>query len=424
MQLVLIFAAAGLLTSEALSVKSPDAKLAEKEKENEKWASGVYIGSSSDLGKFATEPGGVMVGLDGIYYSAASSDEKKALINKAMMTCTDENQQTLAERNPMQKIKAGFNQEPFPGFASALTEGSFYAKLAEEVAGSTRVQLGCKSSTRCRAPQYLAPRKKAKDTQTIPRIIWMTMSDRLIHGEMGAFQYRLLAEYYKKNEEYEFIISGDSVSDEFMKSPEVKKEWQQAYTKARNGAEKADIWRYAVMYLYGGVYMDADMTAITSFEEVFDGLGKDASFIQQFTEKNHGYETATYGMFFTPGNQLLEDLLDEIAKKYASGETLPKTIDVTGPKALAHIYAKNEVCGVQACLANADKVCNLPAANSCQDEKLGKAVLLWRDRDFNTGKVWHKSDVCAMKEMHELNPHWTEYSAEGGGKKKEEKATH
>merc|ERR1719261_2090721 len=123
------------------------------------------------------------------------------------------------------------------------------------------------------------------------------MSDRLIHGEMGAFQYRLLAEYYKKNQEYEFIISGDDVSDEFMKSPEVKKEWQQAYTKARNGAEKADIWRYAVMYLYGGVYMDADCTAIAPFSEVIE---KDAKFIQQFTPKashgsDQGYESATYG---------------------------------------------------------------------------------------------------------------------------------
>jgi len=268
-------------------------------------------------------------------------------------------------------------------------------------------------------PAYLAPRKAAKEAQEIPRIIWMTMSDKILNGEMGPFQYRLLAEYFKKNPEYEFIVSGDAVSDSFMKSPEVKKTWQEAYTKARNGAEKADIWRYAVMYLYGGVYMDADCTAIAPLSEVVE---KDAKFIQQFTPKStkgkeQGYESATYGLFFAPGNQVLEDLLDDIATKY-NGDTssLPLTIDLTGPKALARIYATFGVCGIQACPGSPNKVCNV-TQDSCVDDKLGKAILLWKDRDFNTGKVWHKSDVCAMQETRTKVPHWAQYSHADGGKK-------
>jgi mannosyltransferase OCH1-like enzyme len=39
------------------------------------------------------------------------------------------------------------------------------------------------------------------------------------------------------------------------------------------GAAKADIWRLAVVWRYGGVYVDSDVVALRPFREVLQGLG-------------------------------------------------------------------------------------------------------------------------------------------------------
>ncbi len=47
----------------------------------------------------------------------------------------------------------------------------------------------------------------------------------------------------------------------------------QAYSVMVPGAAKADIWRLAVVWRYGGVYVDSDVVALRPFREVLQGLG-------------------------------------------------------------------------------------------------------------------------------------------------------
>jgi len=294
---------------------------------------------------------------------------------------------------------------------------SFYAKQAAQHASAT---MGC-SGDSCQIPSYLAPREEAKEAQAIPRVIWMTMSDSLLSGKTGPFQYSMLAEHFKQNPEYEWVVSGDEMSHAFMNSDEVKKEWTEAYDKARNGAEKADIWRYAVLHKYGGVYMDTDMTAVAPYRTFIDSQ---AQIVQQCTSKGSRlkYETSQYGLFFAPASKLLATLLDEIAAKYSSGASLPLTIRLTGPGALAQVYMKMAPCGMKSCTSDSpNKVCGQGGKaleESCDDPTLGKVVLLSKVRDFNTGKVWHKSDVCALAETRSKVTHWAQAKGTDGGRGK------
>merc|ERR1719272_31924 len=205
-----------------------------------------------------------------------------------------------------------------------------------------------------------------------------------------------------------------------MKSNEVKKEWTEAYSKARNGAEKADIWRYSVLHKYGGVYMDTDMSAIAPYKSFIDSK---AHIVQQCTMKgkadSNKYETSQYGLFFAPGSKLLATLLDDIAARFNSPlVSLPLTILLTGPGALAHAYMKYRVCGMHACDSKSpNKVCGI-GMDSCEDPELGNVVLLHNVRDFNTGKVWHKSDVCALAETRSKFTHWAQQTGSKGGRGK------
>lgn len=46
------------------------------------------------------------------------------------------------------------------------------------------------------------------------------------------------------------------------------KELLQCYDKVRPNAYKADIWRYCMVYLQGGCYMDTGFVLVKSLDEV------------------------------------------------------------------------------------------------------------------------------------------------------------
>jgi len=48
---------------------------------------------------------------------------------------------------------------------------------------------------------------------------------------------------------------------------------------------------------------------------------------------------------------------------------------------------------------------------------MGKVKFLTGKRDFNTGMVWHKADVCSLAETRSKVSHWTSGGKSSGGKK-------
>jgi hypothetical protein len=263
----------------------------------------------------------------------------------------------------------------------------------------------------------------------------MTMPEKMLSNELGPFQYNLVADWIQKNPEYEVVLSGDKACDDFMQSAEVKPEWQEAYKKARNGAEKADIWRYAVVYKYGGVYMDFDMTAFKPLRDIID---PEASVVQELLQKTvnsakGGFEASQFALMFAPGHKLLEDTLDEIGRTFQQRPD-DITLQVTGPAALARAYIRSGTCGSEICSDDNKKfhgridgpgvkrVCGksfqgpeAKAESSCTEEKMGKVVLLHGQRDLNTGFVWHKADVCAVSETRAKMGHWGQAGKANGG---------
>lgn len=73
----------------------------------------------------------------------------------------------------------------------------------------------------------------------------------------------------KKNPEYDYYLFDDSDCDEYIKlnfDPRVYK----AYQKIIPGALKADLWRYCVLYIQGGVYIDLDTFCLGSIDDLLD----------------------------------------------------------------------------------------------------------------------------------------------------------
>jgi len=384
-------------------ISAPIYDISDEPFQNIDFARGRAHGQHGSKTDEAADIDGPAAGYDG----GLSTKGKEKIIAEAMKECTPDNSQKEAEKNPVGKVPYGFPK------TSAIPATSFYG---QQIRQHTQATMGC-SVNNCQVPTYLAAREEAKEPQKIPRIIWMTMADSLLAGKIGPFQYSLMAEHFKQNPEYEWVVSGDEMSLAFMHSKEVKPEWTEAYDKARNGAERADIWRYAVMYVYGGVYMDSDMTAVAPYKTFVDTK---ADIVQQCTEKgsaNSGrFETSQFALFMSPGSKLISSLLDKIAEKFKVGLGLPLTIRLTGPGALSQEYVAYNTCGMKSCGSASAKVCGV-TVDSCEDPELGKVVLLYKVRDFNTGKVWHKSDVCALAETRSKFTHWAQAGKAQGGKK-------
>jgi len=286
----------------------------------------------------------------------------------------------LAQKYPVEKV-------PKASSKSALPTGSFYASLSKKTSSS---EIGCNSEF-CQVPTYLPARAPPKSDQKIPRIIWMTVSNEQMKA--GPFHYNLLAEHFNKNPEYEWVASDDETSEKFMNSKEVKPSWTQAYNSARNGAEKADIWRYAVMYKYGGVYMDTDMTAQKPLGEIIDGT---ADFAQQLLKKKHGREATQFVLMYAPKHPIMEAVLDQIAAQFSNGAPSGRTNGVTGPGALARAIAGTEAIGMQTC-KDGYHLCG-EATQPAAEKNMGKAQFFQGGRDLDCGQKWHKADGCAIME--------------------------
>lgn len=102
----------------------------------------------------------------------------------------------------------------------------------------------------------------------IPKIIHQTWRADSIPS---VFQ-KINEQNKEKNQDFEFKLwthaPGSPVIDEF-----IKKEYPDIYdifNKCKYGVQKADIARIAILYHYGGIYLDLDILCLKKFDDLID----------------------------------------------------------------------------------------------------------------------------------------------------------
>lgn len=113
-------------------------------------------------------------------------------------------------------------------------------------------------------PKVLPPREEVKYEQEIPKIIWQTMKS----NQVPAILKEYADTWIEKNPEYEYRFFDDNDIIEFISSHFPT--YLEAYLKIKYGASKADLWRYLIMYKYGGVYVDMDCRCINPLRQWID----------------------------------------------------------------------------------------------------------------------------------------------------------
>lgn len=97
----------------------------------------------------------------------------------------------------------------------------------------------------------------------IPKTIWQTYKD----------PYDILLQYQKDatktwkdlNPEYEWHYMDDSQAKEFIYS-EYGQEWLDIFNSCPVGVMRGDLWRYLIIYAFGGIYTDLDTLCLSPID--------------------------------------------------------------------------------------------------------------------------------------------------------------
>lgn len=130
-----------------------------------------------------------------------------------------------------------------------------------------------------------------------------------------AFQ-KVVESWKEKNPEYEYKFYDDQMCDSFMKEFDVRV-WK-AYRRIIPGAFKADLWRYCVLYKYGGVYADIDTICIGRID---DFLSNTAEFVTPIDMS----ELLIFNSFIaaSSGSTILKACIDQMVY-YVENNSIPE----------------------------------------------------------------------------------------------------
>lgn len=121
-------------------------------------------------------------------------------------------------------------------------------------------------------PKVLPARASMEYKQKIPKIIWQTMKT----NRVPVFMKNYADTWIEHNPEYEYRLHDDNDITEFITNE--FPDYLEGYKKLKYGASKADLWRYLIIYKYGGVYADMDCRCINPLRQWID---PEAAFVTQ-----------------------------------------------------------------------------------------------------------------------------------------------
>jgi mannosyltransferase OCH1-like enzyme len=124
-------------------------------------------------------------------------------------------------------------------------------------------------------PEYLPPRDKKpsskKSYKYIPKKIFQTYKTNQVSSGM----YDAVNTWIDKNPDWEYHFFDKDDRRNFIKENFPKKVLD-AYDTLLPGAYKADLWRYCVLYIHGGVYVDIKAQLLVSLNDV---ISEDIQFL-------------------------------------------------------------------------------------------------------------------------------------------------
>jgi hypothetical protein len=164
-------------------------------------------------------------------------------------------------------------------------------------------------------------------SRKIPYNLFQTFKTNEISPALQAF----VDTWKERNTEYTYKFYDDDMCDKFIKEFDVRA-WK-AYRRIIPGAFKADLWRYCVLYKYGGVYADIDTLCLGKIDNFLNEKTEFVTSIVDFNDYN-----LLFNAFIAsaPGSKILKDCIDTIVHNVENNIVPDNRIYFAGPGVLAN----------------------------------------------------------------------------------------
>jgi mannosyltransferase OCH1-like enzyme len=189
------------------------------------------------------------------------------------------------------------------------------------------------------------PQKKSYQS-IIPLDIYQTWSSKELPYIMKIYRDQMIED----NPEFRFHLYDDEDCVKFIQEhfhPLVL--W--AYRSLKPGAYKADLWRYCILFVKGGIYVDIKYRPIQGFRWIVlterNHFVRDYSFIKRkpIPEMNGGIHNAL--LVSTPHNPIFQKCIQQIVIHVKNQFYGVNPLAPTGPLLLKHMLSQDEKKKIQ-----------------------------------------------------------------------------
>ena len=170
--------------------------------------------------------------------------------------------------------------------------------------------------------------------KVIPLNIFMTWETKQLPINMQKSVEMVIS----KNSDFNFYIYDDTDCRNFLKKYFIK-DVVDAFDNLIPGAYKADLWRYCVLYYYGGIYQDIKFNPVGTFK--YNNLLDKEYFVRDIAMSGSGIYNAF--MVCKPGNEILYKCIKEIIKNVKNKFYGSSSLEPTGPLLMKKFFTKTEI---------------------------------------------------------------------------------
>jgi mannosyltransferase OCH1-like enzyme len=184
------------------------------------------------------------------------------------------------------------------------------------------------------------PRKNNSGPKTVsdvPLVIYESWSSNTVPEKMKDNIYTLL----ESNPEFDYYLYSDEASYDFIKK-HFDNDVAEAFKTLKPGAYKSDLWRYCVLYINGGVYMDIKYTTVVPLIDIIKKTP--TVYVNDRDIDLIGVHGCFYNGFMIspPNNIVLKECIDEIVENCKKKLYRINPLDVTGPCLLGRMIEKHD----------------------------------------------------------------------------------
>ena len=167
---------------------------------------------------------------------------------------------------------------------------------------------------------------------TIPNNVFLTYSSITLPPYMANTVY----ENALNNPEFNFFVFDNDMCSNFIKN-NFDNDVLIAFNNIKAGAYKADLWRYCVLYMYGGVYMDIKFVLNYKLTDIINKYG--SIFVKDVDYYSNSCKKGTFNGFMISDakNPIFYDCIQQIVINYKNKYYGKNVLYPTGPCLLGYI---------------------------------------------------------------------------------------